>query len=364
LGLSQRKQGLFYRLLIISLVCGTVVAEEQLPTDSRSLYNHGAELAATGNFDEAIEILRQVAVARERTVAAKALSLLGQIAVASAQQCLADNPRETPPEQRQTIFEHLQSAEQSFVESLSLEPNDEIRQFIETLRAWRHNMTNVWEEFDREQQRNAELQQRIKWLADWEEKLTEKTRPLLEEPNSPRKFQSEYESSREQQRLAEELTRLQEIPIEDEELQEKWESLPEIQKVASESAELLATHRSEEALPKQQQVLDYLRSLLKPEESQDQQNQEQNDQDQQDQEQPQDDESQSEEDSKENKEQESDKNQPQEPRQEGATQQEESPEEKAERQLMQVRRKEQAAKELREQIKALLMQMETVEKDW
>jgi hypothetical protein len=363
---------LIYRLSVTTLVCctalvcGATVAGENLPTEPRSLFNLGAELAASGNFDEAVETLRQAAVVRDRTIAAQALSLLGQIAAASAKQCVAENPRETPPEQRKIIFEHLKSAEHSFAESLSLQPNDEIRQYLETLRAWRHNMTNTWEEYDREQQRNAELQKRIQWLADWEEKLTEKTRPLLEEPNSPRKFQTEYESSREQKQLADELTRLQEIPVDDEELKEKWEHLPEIQKIADEAAELLAKHRSEEALPKQQQVLDYLRSLLKQEQSQDQQNQEQNDQEQQDQEQ-------SEQLSQPNEEKQdegqgSEMNQPQDTqqdgRQKGAMQKEESPEEKADRLLMQVRRKEQAAKELREQIKALLMQMETVEKDW
>ena len=356
-------------MLIISLVCGVAVASEKLPTDARSLFNHGAELAASDNFDEAVETLRQAAVVRERTVAAKALSLLGQIAVASAQQCVAENPVETSPEQRNTIFEYLTSAEQSFAESLSLQPDEENRQFLETLRAWRHNMTNAWEEYDRKQQRNAELQQRLQWLADWEQKLTEKTHPLLEEPNSPRKFQTEYESSREQKLLAEELTRLQEVPIEDEELKEKWEHLPEIQKIADEAAELLAQHRSEEALPKQQQVLDYLRSLLKQEQSQDQQDQdqEQQDQEQQDQEQSEQEPQQNEEpqeSGEQEKEQESEGNQPQESRQEGEMQQGESPEERAERLLMQVRRKEQAAKKLRDQIKALLMQMETVEKDW
>jgi len=370
------KQDLIYRLLIPLLICSAAVAEENLPTDSRLLFNHGAELAASGNFGEAVETLRQVAVVRDRNIAAKALTLLGQIAAATANQQVAENPLETSPEQRKTILEHLESAEQSFTESLSLQPNEEVRQYLETLRAWRHNMTNAWEEYDREQQRNAELQQRIQWLADWEKKLTEKTHPLLEEPNSPRKFQTEYEASREQKHFSEELTHLQEIPVVDEEFQEKWEHLPEIQKIADEAAELLANHRSEEALPKQQQVLDYLRSLLKQEHSQDQQNQEQDAQEQQDQNQSEKQQSQPDEEPQENGEQEkeqdgeqeSDRNQPQDARQEGqregAMQKEESPEERAERLLMQVRRKEQAAKELREQIKALLMQLEPVEKDW
>ena len=353
-------------MLILSLLWCSAVAGEPPSTDPRLLFNHGAELAASGNFDEAVEILRQAAVVRDRTIAAKALSLLGQIAAVSAKQCVAEEPQKTSPEQRKTIFDHLQSAEQSFTESLSLQPNEELRQSLETLRAWRYNMTNAWEQYDREQQRNAELQQRIQGLADWEEKLTEKMRPLLDEPDSPRKFQAGYESGREQKQFAEELTWLQKSPVEDDELKEKWKHLPEIQKIADEAAGLLATHRPEEALPKLQQVLDYLRSLLKQEQSQDQQNQdqEQNNQKQQDQDQQQKQQPQPKEESKDKGEQEPEKNQPQETRQEGTTHQEESPEEKAERLLMQVRRKEQAAKELREQIKALLMQTGPVEKDW
>ena len=348
-----------FRLIVLILCCSAVaVAEDRLPSDPRLLFNHGVELVASGKLDEAAEILRQVAVVRDRTIAAKALSLLGQIAVASAKPIIAENPAETPPEQRKTIFTHLQSAEQFFLESLSLQPNEEIRQSLETLRGWRHNMTNAWEKYDREQLRHDELQQRIRQLADWEEKLAEKIRPMLEEPNSPRKFQTGYEANREQKQLAEELAILQKEPVDDEELKEKWKRFPEIQKTAAESAELLAKHRLTEALPKQQQVLDFLRSLLKQEQNQDQQDQEQNEQDQQDQDreqQPQQD----------NDEQESDQNQTQSaPQEEESTQREETSEERTERLLMLVRRKEQAVKELREQIKTFLMQAESVEKDW
>jgi Ca-activated chloride channel family protein len=219
-------------------------------------------------------------------------------------------------------------------------------------------MINTWEKYDREQLRSTELQQRIKQLADWEEKLIEKVRPTLDESDSPRKFQTGYETSREQKQLAEELAVLQKEPIDDEELQKKWERFPEIQKMTEESTELLAKHRPEEAMPKQQAGLDFLRSLLKQEQNQNQQqDQEQNGQEQQDQvqkQQPQD-----------NGEQESDNDRPQSAQQEWESEQrEESPEERAERQIMQVRRKEQAEKERREQIKILLMQVEPVEKNW
>ena len=386
---KPHKIGIATLLITVLLCCSAIAAEEP-----RTLFNHGAELAASGKLDEATEVLRQVAVVRNETIAAKALSLLGQIAASSAREHLADNPEETSPEDRQKIVEHLQSAERSFAESLLVQPNDEVRQYLETLRAWRHNMTNVWEEYDREQRRYAELQERIRTLADWEEKLTGKVRPLLEEPNSPRKFQTEFEAGREQKKLAEELARLQEqdIPITDEELAKKWARLPEIQKLANEAAELLSNHRTEEALPKQEQVLEYLRTLLPQEDNpqennsqnqQDQeqdknqeQNQDQNDQDQQRQDQQsqqdqngqeeqeedqQSQEEQQEQQSQQNGEQESE---PNEPRTSESKQHTESPEDRAERLLMQVRRKEQAARELRDQLRALLLQDEPVKKGW
>ncbi|MDR0327351.1 MAG: hypothetical protein LBI05_03535 [Planctomycetaceae bacterium] len=346
------------RVFIISLLCCLTIAAEE----PRAMFNQGAELAASGQLNEATEVLRRAAVVRDKTIAAKALSLIGQIAASSAKQCLAENPAETSQENRQAILEYLQSAERSFAESLSLQPNEGVRQNIETLRAWRYTMTNIWEEYDREQRRNAELQERIRYLADWEEKLAEKVRPLSEEPNSPRKFQAGYETGKEQKRLADELMRLQEVPITDDELAEKWKRLPEIQKIAKDAAELLSNHRTEEALPKQEQVLEYLRTLLPKEENQQNQqnqNQEQNEQEQQ---QNQDQQSQQQESESNNGgEQESEKNEPQTSEDE---QHAESPEERAERLLMQVRRKEQAAKELRDQLRALLMQTGTVEKDW
>ena len=341
-----------------------------MPTNPTLLFNHGAELAASAKFDEAAEVLRRAAVVRDRTVAAKALTLLGQIDASSARQALSENPSETPSEQRQTVLEHLQSAEQSFTEALSLQPNEEVRRYLETLRAWRHRMINIWEEYDREQLRNAELQQRIQRLADWEEKLTEKVRPAAEVPDSPRKYQVGYEAGREQKNLTEELAMLQQVPMNDEELQEKWAHLPEIQKIADEAAEHLSWHRIEEALPKQQLVLDYLRSLLKQEphqqdqeqQNQEQQNQEQNNQEQQEQNQQQ----QQNQQQKEEGEQESAMNQSSSGQREEQTaqQKEEDATEKAERLLMQVRRKEQAAEKLRELLKAWRMQAEPVEKDW
>ena len=373
--------------LFSSLFCHFTisVANEGLPTDPRSLFNHGAELAASGKFDEATDVLRQTAVVRDKFIAAKALSLLGQIAAASARQLVSENSAETPPEHQQTILEHLQSAEHHFTESLSLLPTDEVRQYLETLRAWRHNRINDWEEHDREQLRNAELQQRIQWLANWEEKLLETIRPITEEPDSPLQFQTGYEMSREQKQLAEELAMLQTLPVNDEELQEKWKHLPEIQKIADDAAELLSKNRMEEALSNQQQVHEYLRSLLKQEQKQD--NQEQDDKQDQEQEQEQNQDQDQDQQQNQNQQQqenqdqqsqpnESDDNQdnngdqeqkmnpPPSTRQEEAAQKEEDAKERAERLLMQVRRKEQAAEKRREQLRTQQLQAVPVEKDW
>jgi cobalamin biosynthesis protein CobT len=367
-----------------------LLADRQSGSDPRLLFNRGVELAVSGKFDEATEVLRQVAMVRDKSVAARALSLLGQISALSAQQSVSDNPAETPAEHRQIIFNHLQSAEHSFAESLSLVPNEEVRQYLETLRAWWHNMNHVWEEYDREQLRSAELQQRVQWLANWEEQLMEKVRPVADEPNSPRKFQTAYEASRKQKQLAEELAMLQEtplqaIPTDDEEFVERWLRLPEIQNLADEAAELLSRNQMTEALPKQEQVLDYLRTLFKKEQDQqnqdqqdqqeqqdqDQDNQEQNNQGQQDQDQQQQNQDQqdqdqqaSPDDSQENGEQEQEMNQSPSTQQESAQAEEESAQERAERMLLQVRRKEQAAEQRREQLRALQMQAEPVEKDW
>ena len=349
------------RWFITTLLGSTIIAiaSDDLPNDPRSLFNLGTKLVTSGNLDEATNVLRQAAVVRDKTIAAKALTLLGQIAVAAAKNCTSENPAETPPEQRQTICEHLHSAEQSFAESLSLQPNEEVRQHLETIRAWRHNMTNVWEEYDREQLRNNELQQRIRTLADNEEKLAERVRPLLDDPHSPQKFQVGYESGKDQKKLAKELAMLHDTPVNDEELKEQWKQLPEMQKIADEAAGLLANHRLTEALPKQQQVLDYLRSLLKPE--QNQQNQDQNKDKEQNKDQDQNKQEQNQEQSSPRQDQ-----QPQSSEQEPAAvqQNEKDAKERAERLLMQVRRKEQAAEQRREIFKVLQMQAETVEKDW
>ncbi|MDR0521361.1 MAG: hypothetical protein LBH00_05860 [Planctomycetaceae bacterium] len=361
-----------FLFLLIALFAG----QTALAAEDRLLYNRGAELAAEGHFEEAETELRQAAAVRNRNVAAKALSLLGQIAVNRSKKLLAGKPEETASEDRQKILEQMTSAENYFTESLSLKQNEEERKYLETVRAWRNKMTADWSAFDREQNRKKELQQQIQNLADWEEQLSEKIDRAKDEADSPRKSQNCYETGKEQKVLAEELALLQKMPPDNTEMQEQWKRLPAVAQTAEEAAALLAGHQPEQALTKQREVLDYLRSLIKPQQNQQnntdqQQNQDQKQQDQdqkpQDQQQqpqdqkPQKNEPQNDHQANENR---TKPEQEKEQKQMAEDQHKETAEEKAERLLKLVRRKQQQADKRREEMRAALMQNEPVNKDW
>jgi hypothetical protein len=184
-------------------------AEQRAPDDLRIVFNRGAALAAAGKFDEAVETLRKSAVAKDAVIAAKSLSLLAQIAVNRVKQLLAEKPEETPPEKRLEILEQLQHAEKYYTETLALEFSESVRMNLEQIRAWRSRIQTDWESFDRSQKRTDDIAKRLQWLEDWEKNVQKSIHQTNETPDSPKKFQTFYETSQKQNQFTEELIALQ-----------------------------------------------------------------------------------------------------------------------------------------------------------
>ncbi|MDR1479528.1 MAG: tetratricopeptide repeat protein [Planctomycetaceae bacterium] len=177
-------------------------AAENLPKDLRLTYNHGIALAASGDLDGAIEILRKSALASDTKIAVLSLNSLAQIHINQAKQQLPKNQTETPPEKRITIIELVNKSEQYYMDILAIEPdNQTVKQNIEMLRAWKTNIESQWEQMDRNKKRQTNLYDRLDWIDEWQHDIANSISQSTKLPNSPKKFQELYEMSEKQQQL-------------------------------------------------------------------------------------------------------------------------------------------------------------------
>ncbi len=223
----------------------------------------------------------------------------------------------------------------------------------------------------------------------------------IDEENETSKRQPEDDSERNsEERRAENLRRAMELAV---------QYGPEIESAAAEAAQLLSETKSADALPKQRRALELLREILKPLQQDDkqknQQNDSQNDQQNRQQQQNQQQNSQDRQNGKDDRQQnQADKDHEQQQKQQQGNEEKQSSEtpddaknagkdqrkaeseqqrdegspqekdltsrekkeelEKAQRMLRQVKRRQQEVDEKREKVRALLMQLEPVEKDW
>jgi hypothetical protein len=353
-------------------------AEQKSPDNLNIVFNHGAALAAAGKLDDATATLQRSATARNEGLAAKSLSLLGQIAVDKAKRSLAENPADTEPDKRKEVLEQLDSAERYYNESNGVQPSDTAKETVEQIRAWRNKTAAEWDEADRRKQRQGELFERLKGLGEHQESIRKETEQAASEPASPKTFQTCYENTKGQGNLSEEFGLLKDtlhkMPQQpatpngadaEKALETAKKNLPLIQTLTEEAAKELSANQPTNALAKQDKALELLQEILKQQEqNQDKQQQNQDEQQKQngqEEKEKQDKEEQEQQDEKETQEQKKQKPEKQEEKESADEKQEK---EKAERMLRQVRRKQQEANERREKVKALLMELEPVEKDW
>jgi hypothetical protein len=181
-------------------------AAENSPNDSRLIHNHGVALAASGNLDDAIELLRKSALDPNPKIAAASLNSLAQIYIDKAKQLLPKNPAETPPDQRNTIIELIGKSEQYYTDILAVNPqNETIKHNIEQLRTWKSGIESQWNQFDRNQKRQSELFDRLNWIDNWQRDIANSISQSKELSNSPKKYQNLYESAGKQQQIIDEI---------------------------------------------------------------------------------------------------------------------------------------------------------------
>jgi hypothetical protein len=181
-------------------------AQTLLPDDQLVAYNLGCAYVMQDSFDNAAEQLRLAAAGRDTKTSALARGLSAEIGIRHARSLLASPPEATTPDVREKVMQLIDDAESWYTEIIELEPNNNsVRRDLERLRTWRVQTRNAWQRVDRSSLRRGDS---AKYLDEVCRELRESRndiRNLITEPDSPKKFQSLYQLSKNVNELADDL---------------------------------------------------------------------------------------------------------------------------------------------------------------
>jgi Ca-activated chloride channel family protein len=124
------------------------------PDDLRIAFDRGTALAAAGD-EKAIEPLEKAALAPDLSLAVRARYNLGCLAVAKARKRFGEHPEKASPEDRKRGLADLAVAIGHFRDCIRMDKDyADARHNLELLRLWIKYMESVWEQTDRQQQRD------------------------------------------------------------------------------------------------------------------------------------------------------------------------------------------------------------------
>ncbi len=182
-------------------------AQAELPDDPRVAFDRACALAAQDKHDEAADLFRAAALARDETLSSESHYNLGCIAAAKAKAVFGSEPVEAAPEQREEGLESLRQAVAQYRRCLEINPQHEkARHNIELTRLWIKHMLDTWERRDRQRQREQmDTLQFLEMIQQRQQALRMATRELEREADSPRRRQALGKMADSQRQLAEEL---------------------------------------------------------------------------------------------------------------------------------------------------------------
>lgn len=188
------------------------LAEKALPNDPRALFDQAMAWNAQGEAEKAAEAFRKAALGGDLALAARCHYNLGCMASAKAKKTFGDHPDDAKPEVRKEGLATLQEAVGHFRDCIQIAPDHaDARHNLELIRQWIKHMQSVWEERDRQKQRQEMgLVEFLSMLAQRERGLRTIGRALTPEPDSPKRRQALAETESAQRTLAEEIPHLKE----------------------------------------------------------------------------------------------------------------------------------------------------------
>jgi len=186
-------------------------AESTQPDDLRIAFDRGTALAAQGD-DKAVELLQKAALSPDLQLAVRARYNLGCLAAAKAKKRFGEHPEKASAEDRKAGLADLATAIGHFRDCLRMDKDQtDARHNLELLRVWIKYMESLWEQTDRQKQRDElDLAGYLQMLEEKQRALRLACRALTEAGDSPRIREAFRAAETSQRKLGEEIQPLKE----------------------------------------------------------------------------------------------------------------------------------------------------------
>jgi Ca-activated chloride channel family protein len=180
--------------------------EAAKPEDLRIAFDRGVALAALGD-DKAVECFQKAAMSPDLDLAVKARYNLGCFAASKAHKRFGEHPEKASLDDRKLGLEDLATAVGHFRDCLRLDKNNaDARQNLELIRVWVKNMQSLWEQNDRQKQRDElDLSAYLQMLEGKQRALRMLTKALAKEDDSPKRHEAQRQLELGEQKLGEEI---------------------------------------------------------------------------------------------------------------------------------------------------------------
>jgi hypothetical protein len=187
-------------------------ADVALPENPRIAFDQACALAARGDAEKAADLLIKAALARNRPLAARSHYNLGGLAAQKAQAVFGEKPREAPPEVRDEGMALLAEAVGHYRDCLALDENHaDARHNLEVIRLWIKHMQAVWQQRDRQKERDElGLLEFLLLIESRQRELRLAAQAIAGEADSPRRRQALVTLEDSQRTLADEIEPLKE----------------------------------------------------------------------------------------------------------------------------------------------------------
>src|SRR5208282_5146046 len=186
-------------------------AESAQPDDLQIAFDHGTALAAQGD-DKAVEPLQKAALSPDLQLAVRARYNLGCLAAAKARKRFGEHPEKATPEDRKNGLADLAVAIGHFRDCLRMDKDHvDARHNLELLRVWIKYMESLWEQTDRQKQRDElDLPGYLQMLEEEQRALRVAARMLTGAGDSPKHREAQRAAETAQRKLGEEIRPLKE----------------------------------------------------------------------------------------------------------------------------------------------------------
>jgi len=187
-------------------------ADVAQPDDPRIIFDRACVYAAAGDVERAVELFQTAALSPDPALAARCHYNRGRLAAGKAQAVFGERPEDASAEIRQEGLQLLIQAVGHFRDCIEMEPDHaDARHNLEVIRLWIKHMQSLWQERDRQKQRDEmNLLEFLLSVEARQRQLRATGKLLVAQLDSPKRRQALSAAGTSQRSLAEEIGPLKE----------------------------------------------------------------------------------------------------------------------------------------------------------